>query len=123
MVGLENARRRHVGEFSKGMQRRIGPAQALINDPDLIVLDEPTSGLDPIGCREIKDLILTLAERGKTVILSSHLLADVEDVCDRAMILLWRPSPGYRHNEGAAFRPNATRITSPPSLARRWTMF
>ena len=87
MVGLENARRRHVGEFSKGMQRRIGLAQALINDPDLIVLDEPTSGLDPIGCREIKDLILTLAERGKTVILSSHLLADVEDVCHRAMIL------------------------------------
>jgi ABC-2 type transport system ATP-binding protein len=68
------------------MQRRIGLAQALINDPDLVILDEPTSGLDPIGCREVKDLILALAGRGKTVILSSHLLADVEDVCDRVVI-------------------------------------
>jgi len=86
MVGLKNARNRLVGEFSKGMQRRIGLAQALINDPDLVILDEPTSGLDPIGCREIKDLILALADRGKTVILSSHLLSDVEDVCDRVVI-------------------------------------
>lgn len=86
MVGLNAARTRTVGEFSKGMQRRIGLAQALINDPDLIILDEPTSGLDPIGCREIKDLIVALAKRGKTVILSSHLLADVEDVCDRVVI-------------------------------------
>jgi len=68
------------------MQRRIGLAQALINDPDLVILDEPTSGLDPIGCREVKDLILALARRGKTIILSSHLLADVEDVCDRVVI-------------------------------------
>lgn len=87
MIGLSHARRRTVGEFSKGMMRRIGLAQALINDPDLIILDEPTSGLDPIGCRQMKDLILTLAKRGKTVLLSSHLLADVEDVCDRVMIL------------------------------------
>lgn len=86
MVGLSSARSRTVGEFSKGMQRRIGLAQALINDPDLIILDEPTSGLDPIGCREIKDLIVALAKRGKTIILSSHLLADVEDVCDRVVI-------------------------------------
>jgi ABC-2 type transport system ATP-binding protein len=86
MVGLSQVRRRMVGEFSKGMQRRIGLAQALINDPDLVILDEPTSGLDPIGCREVKDLILALARRGKTVILSSHLLADVEDVCDRVVI-------------------------------------
>jgi len=86
MVGLNQVRRRMVGEFSKGMQRRIGLAQALINDPDLVLLDEPTSGLDPIGCREVKDLILALARRGKTVILSSHLLADVEDVCDRVVI-------------------------------------
>src|SRR5690606_11725656 len=63
MVGLNAARTRTVGEFSKGMQRRIGLAQALINDPDLIILDEPTSGLDPIGCREIKDLIIALAKR------------------------------------------------------------
>ncbi len=87
MVGLNQVRYRTVGEFSKGMQRRIGLAQALINDPDLIILDEPTAGLDPIGCREVKDLIIALARRGKTVILSSHLLADVEDVCDRALIL------------------------------------
>ena len=86
MVGLSQTQMRAVGEFSKGMQRRIGLAQALINDPDLVILDEPTSGLDPIGCREVKDLILALARRGKTVILSSHLLADVEDVCDRVVI-------------------------------------
>ena len=87
MVGLAQAADRPVGEFSKGMARRIGLAQALINDPALIILDEPTAGLDPIGCRQIKDLMLTLARRGKTVILSSHLLADVEDVCDRVVIL------------------------------------
>jgi len=87
MVGLTHARHRIVGEYSKGMARRIGLAQALINDPDLVILDEPTSGMDPIGCRQIKDLILTLAKRGKTVLLSSHLLADVEDVCDRIAIL------------------------------------
>ena len=117
MVGLENARRRHVGEFSKGMQRRIGLAQALINDPDLIVLDEPTSGLDPIGCREIKDLILTLAERGKTVILSSHLLADVEDVCDRAMILYGGRVQAIGTMKELLSDQNATRITS-PALSR-----
>src|SRR5436309_2054615 len=86
MVGLNQTRMRAVGEFSKGMQRRIGLAQALINDPDLVILDEPTSGLDPIGCREVKDLIMALARRGKTVILSSHLLSDVEDVCNRVVI-------------------------------------
>lgn len=87
MVGLAHASKRQVGEFSKGMQRRIGLAQAMINDPDLLILDEPTSGLDPLGCREIKDLILFLKKRGKTVIVSSHLLADVEDICDRVIIL------------------------------------
>ena len=87
MIGLQHARRRTVGEFSKGMARRIGLAQALINDPDLIILDEPTSGLDPLGCRQVKDLIVALAKRGKTVVLSSHLLADVEDICDRVAIL------------------------------------
>ncbi|HMO05308.1 MAG TPA: ABC transporter ATP-binding protein [Kiritimatiellia bacterium] len=87
MIGLRHARNRVVGEFSKGMARRIGLAQALINDPDFIILDEPTSGLDPIGCRQIKDLILTLARRGKTILMTSHLLADVEDVCDRVAIL------------------------------------
>jgi len=87
MVGLKRARRRPLGEYSKGMARRIGLAQSLINDPDFLILDEPTTGLDPIGAREMKDLILTLKERGKTIFLCSHLLADVEDVCDRVCIL------------------------------------
>lgn len=87
-VGLdEKARKRKLREYSKGMARRIGLAQALINDPDLILLDEPTTGLDPIGTREMKDLIVSLKEQGKTVILCSHLLADVQDVCDRITIL------------------------------------
>ena len=87
MVGLAHARNRPVGEFSKGMARRIGLAQAMINDPALLILDEPTSGLDPLGCREVKDLIQMLKKRGKTVIVTSHLLSDVEDVCDRVIIL------------------------------------
>lgn len=87
MVGLTNAQFRPVREYSKGMQRRIGLAQALINDPDLLILDEPTTGLDPIGTRQVKDLILELGRRGKTVLLSSHLLADVEDCVDRLVIL------------------------------------
>ena len=87
MVGMAHARRRRVGEFSKGMARRIGLAQAMINDPEFLILDEPTSGLDPLGCREVKDLILTLKKRGKTVLITSHLLSDIEDVCDRVIIL------------------------------------
>ena len=87
MVGLQWARRRQLKEYSKGMTRRIGLAQALINDPDLILLDEPTTGLDPIGTREMKDLILSLKAQGKTVLMCSHLLADVQDVCDRIAIL------------------------------------
>ncbi|MBR2365132.1 MAG: ABC transporter ATP-binding protein [Lentisphaeria bacterium] len=87
MVGLEHAKDRPVGEFSKGMIRRIGLAQAMINDPSFLILDEPTSGLDPLGCREVKDLILMLKKRGKTVIVTSHLLSDIEDVCDRVVIL------------------------------------
>lgn len=87
MVGLKRAAKRPVGTYSKGMARRIGLAQALINDPDLLILDEPTTGLDPIGARQIKDVIKTLGRRGKTVLLCSHLLADVEDVCDRVAIM------------------------------------
>ncbi len=87
MVGLKAVANRPVGTFSKGMARRIGLAQALINDPELLILDEPTTGLDPIGTRQIKDLIIQLAKRGKTVLLCSHLLADVEDICDRIAIL------------------------------------
>ncbi len=87
MVGLDSAKRRQLKEYSKGMTRRIGLAQALINDPELIVLDEPTTGLDPIGTREMKDLILRLRDEGKTILMCSHLLADVQDVCDRIAIL------------------------------------
>ena len=86
-VNLGWARRRQLKEYSKGMARRIGLAQALINDPELIMLDEPTTGLDPIGTREMKDLILRLRDQGKTVLMCSHLLADVQDVCDRIAIL------------------------------------
>jgi ABC-2 type transport system ATP-binding protein len=88
IVGLDaKSRKRKLREYSKGMARRIGLAQALINNPDLILLDEPTTGLDPIGTREMKDLILSLKQQGKTVLLCSHLLADVQDVCDRITIL------------------------------------
>lgn len=87
MVGLERVAHRPIGEYSKGMMRRIGIAQALVNDPEFLILDEPTSGLDPLGTRQVKDLLLDLKSRGKTILLSSHLLADVEDVCDRMVIL------------------------------------
>src|ERR1700742_2188010 len=88
IVGLDQkSRKRKLREYSKGMARRIGLAQALFNNPDLILLDEPTTGLDPIGTREMKDLIVSLKNQGKTVILCSHLLADVQDVCDRITIL------------------------------------
>ncbi len=86
-VGLTWAKRRQLKEYSKGMTRRIGLAQALINDPDLVLLDEPTSGLDPLGTREMKDMILELKSQNKTVVMCSHLLADVQDVCDRIAIL------------------------------------
>src|SRR5881394_4130285 len=114
MVGLTQTRTRAVGEFSKGMQRRIGLAQALINDPDLVLLDEPTAGLDPIGCREVKDLILALARRGKTVILSSHLLSDVEDVCDRVVIYYGGRIQAMGTLKDLLAKPDAVRITAPP---------
>lgn len=87
LVRVTTAKKRRLREYSKGMTRRIGLAQALINDPELIILDEPTTGLDPIGCREMKDLILDLKRQGKTVLMCSHLLADVQDVCDRIAVL------------------------------------
>ena len=114
MVGLKEIRTRVVGEFSKGMQRRIGLAQALVNDPELIILDEPTAGLDPIGCREVKDLILTLAGRGKTVLLSSHLLSDVEDVCDRVVIYYGGRIQAMGTLKELLAKPDAVCITMPP---------
>jgi len=87
MVGLSADKKRILKEYSKGMRQRIGLAQALINDPDLVILDEPTSGLDPLGTRWMKDLILELRKQGKTVLMCSHRLDDVQDVCDRIAIL------------------------------------
>ena len=113
MVGLGKTQTRAVGDFSKGMQRRIGLAQALINDPDLVILDEPTAGLDPIGCREVKDLIVALAKRGKTVILSSHLLSDVEDVCDRVVIYYGGKIQAQGTLNELLAKPDSLRITTP----------
>ena len=87
LVGLTWAKRRQLKEYSKGMKRRIGLAQALINDPELIFLDEPTTGLDPLGVRDMKDTILSLRNEGKTILMCSHRLDDVQDVCDRIAIL------------------------------------
>ncbi len=87
LVGLQEARDRRLGGYSKGMLQRIGLAQALIQEPKLVVLDEPTAGVDPAGSREIRDLILDLKRRGITVLLSSHLLAQVQEICDRVGIL------------------------------------
>jgi ABC-2 type transport system ATP-binding protein len=87
LVGLWEQRRLSVRKYSRGMLQRLGLDQALINDPDLVILDEPAGGLDPIGRREMRDILLALRERGKTVFLSSHILAEVETVCDRVAIL------------------------------------
>src|SRR5262245_58806444 len=87
LVGLTRARKRRLGTYSKGMLQRIGLAQALVHDPRLVVLDEPTAGVDPVGSREIRDLILNLKHRGITVLLSSHLLAQAQEICDRVGIL------------------------------------
>src|SRR5213076_416882 len=87
LVGLTSARKRQLAGYSKGMLQRIGLAQALIQEPALLVLDEPTAGVDPAGAREIRDLILALKSRGTTVLLSSHLLGQVQEICDRVGIL------------------------------------
>ena len=112
MVGLTRAGKRPVGTYSKGMARRIGLAQALINDPDLLILDEPTTGLDPIGTRQIKDVIETLAARGKTILLCSHLLADVEDVCDRVAIMYGGKRQALDSLSGLLERQDVTQITT-----------
>ncbi len=87
LVELDHARKRLIKTYSKGMQQRAGLAQALINDPDLLILDEPTSGLDPLGRMKVREIIQRLKERGKTVFFSSHELGEVETVCDRVAIL------------------------------------
>lgn len=87
LVELDAARKRLIKTYSKGMQQRVGLAQALINDPDLLILDEPTSGLDPLGRMKVRQIIQRLQERGKTIFFSSHELGEVETVCDRVAIL------------------------------------
>lgn len=87
LVRLENAADRRIGGYSKGMLQRIGLAQALVQEPRLLVLDEPTAGVDPVGSREIRDLILDFKSRGITVLLCSHLLEQVQEICDRVGIL------------------------------------
>lgn len=113
MVGLAHARRRRVGEFSKGMARRIGLAQAMINDPAFLILDEPTSGLDPLGCKEVKDLIIALKKRGKTVLITSHLLSDIEDICDRVIILYGGKVRAEGNLNSLLTVTDANRITTP----------
>jgi ABC-2 type transport system ATP-binding protein len=88
MVGLEHARNTRLKKYSKGMLQRAGIAQALIHDPDLVLFDEPMTGLDPVGRKEVRDIITGLAERGKTVLFSSHILADVEMLCDHLAIIV-----------------------------------
>jgi len=88
LVGLSDAADRQVRKYSKGMQQRLGIAQALVGDPAFVVLDEPMSGLDPIGRKEVRDLILELRRRGKTVFFSTHILPDVESLCDRVGVIL-----------------------------------
>ncbi len=87
MTGISHATHRKVSAFSHGMRKRLGFAQALIHDPDFLILDEPTSGMDPLGCREVKDLIMMLAKRGKTVLITSHILGDIQDISDRVAII------------------------------------
>ena len=111
MVGLSKAANREIGQFSKGMARRVGLAQALVNNPDLLVLDEPTSGLDPIAGRAVKDWIRALAAAGKTIFLTSHLLADVEDVCDRVAIICDGTLRAEGRVDSLLQRPDAVRFT------------
>ena len=113
-VGLDGvAADRRVGEFSKGMARRVGLARALLNDPELVILDEPTSGLDPVGRRDVKDLVKALGGEGRTVLLSSHLLSEVQDVCTRVAVLVHGriraegALPGLLETPGGAVRFDA----------------
>ncbi len=108
-VGLTHAVDRPIGRFSKGMTQRIGLAQALLHDPELLILDEPMSGLDPIGRKEVRDLILEERARGKTILFTSHILSDVEQLCDRVVIL----DRGRVRAEGALvelLRPEERRV-------------
>jgi ABC-2 type transport system ATP-binding protein len=87
LVGLEGRGRDRVGQYSKGMQQRIGIAQALLNDPELVILDEPSIGLDPVGMVEVRDMVKGIVQTGKTVFFSSHLLGEVQQICDHVTVL------------------------------------
>ena len=117
MVGLDAVGHRPVGEFSKGMQRRVGLAQSLINDPQLLILDEPTSGMDPVGARQIRDLIADLGRRGKTVLLCTHQLSDVEDLCDRVAIMFGGRIRTEGRCDDLLREENATAIRTPALAA------
>jgi ABC-2 type transport system ATP-binding protein len=110
LVELEHARKRQIKTYSKGMQQRVGLAQALINNPDLLILDEPTSGLDPVGRMKVREIILRLKNEGKTVFFSSHELGEVESVCDRVAIL----TQGELKAEGAV--EELVRLYQQPNL-------
>jgi ABC-2 type transport system ATP-binding protein len=123
LVGLGAERRRPLREYSKGMARRVGVAQALINDPELLLMDEPTSGLDPIGAAEIRDVLLELKERGKTIVACSHLLGDVQAVCDRIavlhrgrLVLCGEAAALLRARESWAIRVDAEGVPAPDEL-------
>lgn len=113
MVGLRHEAKRPIGEYSKGMARRIGLAQALINDPEFLILDEPTSGLDPVGAAQIKEVIRALGRKGKTILLSSHVLSDVEDVCDRVTILYGGQQRAAGDISELLRKRDVTQITAP----------
>jgi ABC-2 type transport system ATP-binding protein len=108
LVGLAEAADRQIRKYSKGMQQRLGIAQALVADPAFVVLDEPMSGLDPVGRKEVRDLILTLKRRGKTVFFSTHILPDVEALCDRVGVIIG----GRLRDVGALGTLLSTRVKS-----------
>ena len=112
--------KRKIDDLSFGNRKKVGIVQGLLHEPELIILDEPTAGLDPLGCREVKDLIRALAQRGKTVILSSHLLSDVEDVCDRAVIYYGGRIQAQGPLHQLLAKPDSVRITA-PVLSRETT--
>lgn len=87
LVGLGGEVKKYIRDYSKGMRQRLGIAQALVGDPEILLLDEPLDGLDPIGRAEVKNILLDLKKQGKTILLSSHILADIEELCDRVVII------------------------------------